>query len=291
MQTERNRAAQAAAALRPDGSSWTDGELGGLCHPSPPDVRAWPPVLEAAWLKLTFVHWPFRPADVQRLLPRGLLVDEFDDMAWVSLTPLLMAGVRPAGVSVAPRSTTFPETNLRTYVRRPDGRDGVWLLSLEVASAVMLTARYAVGAPYHLGDLSVSEHGGALVYAGARRGGEPSYHLVIRPGERIQPSDRDIWLTSRWRGYTRRFGILFETPVEHEPWPLSTGVIEQFSETLANSVGLPAPAGEPVVPFSEGVRNVRLGASRPLLRQPAHGTAAGGDPPRPGTGRAQEPPG
>ncbi|NMH95087.1 DUF2071 domain-containing protein, partial [Pseudonocardia bannensis] len=166
-------------------------------------------------------------------------------------------------------------------------RDGIWFLSLEVASAVMLAARYAVGAPYHLGDLSVSEHGGTVVYAGARRGGEPSYHLVIRPGERIQPSDRDIWLTSRWRGYTGRFGLLFETPVEHEPWPLSSGTIEQFSETLTSSAGLPAPRGEPVVHYSEGVRNVRLGASRPLLRERADSAAAMGDPTRHGAGHAQ----
>jgi uncharacterized protein YqjF (DUF2071 family) len=163
----------------------------------------------------------------------------------------------------------------------------VWFLSLEVASAVMLAARYAVGAPYHLGDLSVSEHGGTVVYAGARRGGEPSYHLVVRPGDRIQPSDRDIWLTSRWRGYTRRFGILFETPVEHEPWPLSGGSIEQFSETLLSSAGLPAPGDEPVVHFSEGVRDVRLGASRPLLREHRNDAAAVGDATPRGTGHAR----
>jgi uncharacterized protein YqjF (DUF2071 family) len=230
-----------------------------------PDERAWPPILSAGWLKQTFVHWPFRPVDVRALLPSGLVVDEYDDVAWVSLTPFLMAGLRPAGVPVAPRLMTFPETNLRTYVRRPDGRDGLWFLSLEVASAVMLAARYGVGAPYHLGDLSVCEHGGTLAYAGARRGGEPSYHLVIRPGDRIRPSDRDVWLTSRWRAYTRRFGILFETPVEHEPWPLSTATLEQCFETLLSSAGLPAPNGEPVVHYSEGVRDVRMAASRPLL--------------------------
>jgi uncharacterized protein len=231
-----------------------------------PDERAWPPVLKAGWLKQTFVHWPFRPADVQAILPRGLLVDEYGGMAWVSLTPFLMAGLRPAGVRRHPAFKTFPETNLRTYVRRPDGRDGIWFLTLEVGSATMLTARYAVGAPYHLGDLSVSEHGGAIAYAGARRGGGPSYHLVVRPGDPIESSDRDIWLTGRWRAYTRRFGILLETPVEHEPWPLCTGVIEQLTETLVRSAGLPAPNGDPVVHFSTGVRNVHLGASRPLRR-------------------------
>lgn len=231
-----------------------------------PEEPAWPPVLKASWLNQTFVHWPFRPVDVQALLPEGLLADEYDDLAWVSLTPFLMAGVRPAVVPATPRFTTFPETNLRTYVRRPNGRDGVWFLSLEVASAAMLATRYVVGAPYHLGDLGMSEHGDTVVYTGTRRGGEPSYHLRIRRGEPVQPSDRDIWLTSRWRGYTRRFGILFETPVEHEPWPLSSGIIEQFSETLTHAAGLPAPTGEPVVHFSGGVQHVRVGASRPLLK-------------------------
>jgi uncharacterized protein len=176
--------------------------------------------------------------------------------------------VRPAGVPIEPGFSTFPETNLRTYVRRPDGRDGIWFLSLEVGSAAMLAARCAVGAPYHLGDLSVSKHRGTVIYAGTRRGGKPSYHLVVRPGDPIvQPSDRDIWLTGRWRAYTRRFGILFETPVEHEPWPLAAGVVEEFTETLVTSSGLPAPDGAPLVHFSTGVRDVHVGAPRPLFHR------------------------
>jgi uncharacterized protein YqjF (DUF2071 family) len=128
----------------------------------------------------------------------------------------------------------------------------------------MLAARWAVGAPYHLGDLSVSDHRGAVIYAGARRGGDPSYHLVVRPGDPIQPSDRDIWLTGRWRAYTRRLGILFETPVEHEPWPLAVGVVEALSQTVLNSTGLPAPHDDPLVHYSTGVRNVHIGAPRPM---------------------------
>jgi hypothetical protein len=246
-----------------------------------PDDRAWPTVLKARWLTQTFVHWPFPPEKIQELLPQGLVVDQYDETAWVTLTPFLMADVRPPGVPPVPKFMTFPETNLRTYVHRPNGRDGVWMLSIEVASVMMLAAGRVVGAPYHLGDLSLSEHGGTVVYAGTRRGGEPGYHLVIRPGQRIRPSDRDVWLTSRWRAYTRRLGVLFETPVEHEPWPLSSGVIEQESETLVSSAGLPAPAGDPVVHFSEGVRDVRVGGPRPLLGQRADDAhAADGPAPR-----------
>ncbi|MGW0083642.1 DUF2071 domain-containing protein [Streptomyces sp. NPDC003393] len=69
-------------------------------------------------------------------------------------------------------------------------------------------------------------------------------------------------MTSRRRACTRRLDVLWETPVEHEPWPLAAATMEVLEETLIASAGLPAPSGGPVVHFSEGVRDVRLGASR-----------------------------
>ncbi len=74
-----------------------------------------------------------------------------------------------------------------------------------------------------------------------------------------------MWLTSRWRAYTRRLGVLWETPVEHEPWPLTDATVDVMEETLTTAAGLPSPVGEPLVHFSKGVRHVRLGASRPCL--------------------------
>ncbi|WP_128374373.1 YqjF family protein [Streptomyces cavernae] len=228
------------------------------------------PALRARWLTQTFVHWAFPTDQVQALLPEGLVVDEYDGAAWVSLTPFVMADVRPAGVpAVMPGLPSFAETNLRTYVRGPDGRDGLWFLSIEVACPVMLGAR-AIGAPYNQGRLSVSSDrpANAVSYAGSRWGGAPSYRLVVRPGEPIAPTDRDVWLTSRWRAYTRRFGMVWETPVEHEPWPLSAATVDGLEETLTTAAGLPAPTAEPLVHFSPGVRHVRLGLSRPCPPRP-----------------------
>ncbi|MET8567665.1 DUF2071 domain-containing protein [Streptomyces sp. NPDC004783] len=223
------------------------------------------PVLRAGWLTQTFVHWSFPVEAVQRLVPAPLVVDAYEGAAWVGLTPFVMADVRLPGVPAgAPGVPTFAETNLRTYVRHPSGRDGLWFLSLEVSRAFMLAAR-GIGAPYHRGALAVTRRAETLVYSGRRRGaGGASYRLVVRPGVRIErPTQRDIWLTSRWRAYTRRLGMLWETPVEHEPWPLARAEAEVLEETLTAAAGLPAPCGEPVVHFSEGVRHVRLGASLP----------------------------
>jgi uncharacterized protein YqjF (DUF2071 family) len=223
------------------------------------------PALRARWLRQTFVHWPFRPEDVQALLPPELAVDEYDGVAWVGLTPFVMADVRPAAVPASlPGLPTFAETNLRTYVRRGDGRDGIWFLSIEVACPLMLAAR-AVGAPYTLGTLRVTTDGGTVSYTGSRGGGRVSYRMTVRPGDLVQPTERDVWLTSRWRAYTRRLGLLWETPVEHEPWPLAGAAVDVLEETLTAAAGLPAPLDGPVVHYSPGVEHVRLGPSRPLV--------------------------
>jgi uncharacterized protein YqjF (DUF2071 family) len=229
------------------------------------------PALRARWLTQTFVHWPFPPGVVQALVPEELVVDEYEGAAWVGLTPFLMADVRPPGLPAAvPGLPTFAETNLRTCVRHRDGRDGFWFLSIEVAFPLMLAAR-AVGAPYTPGTLEVSANEDTVSYTGSRWIGEASYRLVVRTGEPIEPTERDLWLTSRWRAYTRRLGMLWVTPVEHEPWPLADAAVEVLEETLTTAAGLPAPLGEPVVHFSEGVRHVRLGPSRPLQRRRAGG--------------------
>ncbi|WP_436846342.1 DUF2071 domain-containing protein [Streptomyces griseorubiginosus] len=182
------------------------------------------------WLRQTFVHWPFRPQAVQALLPPELAVDVYERAAWVGLTPFVMADVL-----------------------------------IDVAGTVMPAAR-AVGAPFHLGSLRVAGAGAgdSGSYAGRRVGGRGSYRLSVRPGEPLRPTERDVWLTSRRRAYTRRPGRIRETPVEHEPWPPADVAVDGLEQTLARAAGLPVPLGEPVVHFSPGVTHVRPGASRPV---------------------------
>lgn len=226
------------------------------------EQRVLVPLFKSRWTRQAFVHWPYEPQTVQALLPEGLIADTYGDTAWVSLTPFVMEAVRPAWVPPTPFA--FPETNLRTYVRLPDGRAGLWFLSLEVTTPVMLAGR-VIGVPYHTGELSVRAQGPAIRYTGTRRGGYPSYDLAVRPGAPLTPGGLDAWLTSRWRAFSRSGGALWQTPVEHEPWPLWSAAMENVDQTLTASAGLPPPSGPPVVHFSPGVRRVRLGMPR-LMR-------------------------
>ncbi|WP_318200771.1 DUF2071 domain-containing protein [Streptomyces sp. SCL15-4] len=232
------------------------------------------PVPWAGRLTQTSVHWAHPAQAVRALVPKPLVVEEYDGSAWGGLTPFVMADVRPAGVPArVPGLPTFAETGLRTYVRHPNGRDGLWFLSLEVACPVIPAAR-AIGAPFHRGALQVTRGGKTVRYTGRRRPGHASCRLAVRSGDPIErPAERDVRLTSRRRAYTRRLGLLWETPVAHEPWPLATATVEELRETLTAGAGPPAPAGEPVVHFSDGVGQVWMGASVPARRRPGTGPA------------------
>ncbi|MFF1556097.1 YqjF family protein [Streptomyces sp. NPDC058279] len=220
-------------------------------------------MLRACWTHQAFVHWPYPPGEVQSLLPSGLLVDTFQGRAWVSLTPFVMESVSVLGVPLPHR--TFPETNLRTYVRLADrdGPRGVWFFTLEVTNPLMLTGR-SFGVPYQWADLRVRSAGPEHHYTGRRRrAGGPSYRLTVRTGPAVAATDLDAWLTDRSRAYSHRAGILWKTPVQHEPWPLRRATLTDIEEDLTRSAGLTPPNAEPLTHTSPGVCPVLFGPPRP----------------------------
>src|SRR5258708_5075331 len=109
--------------------------------PSPPSVSR--PLMHQEWHHLTFLHWSFDPVVIRPLVPRDFELDTFDGRAWVGIVPFLIRRSRFPGI---PWRIDFPETNVRTYVRGPDGQSGVWFFSLDAASvAAVLGARASFG--------------------------------------------------------------------------------------------------------------------------------------------------
>jgi hypothetical protein len=83
------------------------------------------------WRRLLFVHWPVSTNVLRPLVPRVLSLDQFEGVAYVSLTPFVVQSARPLGV---PRNLglAFLETNVRTYVHLEGGQPGVYFFSLDV---------------------------------------------------------------------------------------------------------------------------------------------------------------
>jgi uncharacterized protein YqjF (DUF2071 family) len=218
------------------------------------------------WETISFLHWPFEPDDLSPLLPPELSALTWDGGAWVSVTPFFIR-VRPLGVPIALPPWDFPETNLRTYVAGPDGREGLWFIRMEVAALWFVAALRMVGLPYFRRRMAVAAGTDRIAYTskpwGSSRGG--SHEIVIRPGDELDPPEggpRTRFLTARFGAYHRIGPVLLYTPVEHPPWRLGSAAVERCEvDSLFRSAGLPTPIGRPVAHFSQGVK-VKVGPPR-----------------------------
>lgn len=238
-------------------------KIGGMYGPACPHTVDRVAMLHR-WDRLTFLHWSFEVDVVQRLLPRGLVVEEFQGAAWVGLVPFLM-DVRIPGLPRLPWLLRFPETNVRTYVKGPSGESGVWFFSLDAARlATVVAARVSYRVPYFWSKMSVVETGAVKTYSTSRRLPGPrgaESKVVIDVGARYLPEELtefDHFLTARWALYGTWGRRLLMARAEHPPWTLHRARALAWQGSLIEATGLPAPHGEPLVHWSPGV-GVRIG--------------------------------
>jgi uncharacterized protein YqjF (DUF2071 family) len=224
------------------------------------------------WRRVAFVHWRYPAELVQALVPGGLEVETCDGSAWVSLVPFLMHRVRPPRMPPLPWLSTFPETNLRTYVRGPEGGSGIFFFTLDATRlAAVLAARASLALPYRWSAAALRRRDGCLEYVGVRRWPGPvpaGYALRVRVGTGFaqdEPDELDHFLTARHRLYTALAGRLVAVDAEHPPWPLHRAAVERLREDLTVAAGLPSPDQAPLAHASPGVR-VRIGLPRVVGR-------------------------
>jgi len=212
------------------------------------------------WKSLAFLHWPYHPEALQRLLPKGLSIDIWDDTAWLGLTPFLVADLRAPGLPSLPGLSSFPETNLRTYVRGPAGARGVWFFTLEAANPLaVFGAHMLYGLPYRWATMSIDQRENIFEYRSQRRDSVDTYsRIMIRTGPALQTTPLAAFLTARYRLYTMLHGKLACADVEHEPWPLCYAEVLRLDETVIRACGAQRRAVKPLAHFSPGV-HVRVG--------------------------------
>ncbi|MDX1690777.1 MAG: DUF2071 domain-containing protein [Acidimicrobiia bacterium] len=222
------------------------------------------PVMYMGWQELAYLHWRYPAASVDRLLPDGVRAETFDGSAWVGLIPFSMDRIRFPGLPVVPYVSTFPETNVRTYVVDRSGRRGIWFFSLDVNRLLpAAVARLTYRLPYCWGPMAIERRGDRIRYTGTRRWPRPraGSEVEVEVGSRIAERDVDElghFLTAAWGLYSTFGPRLVWAPVDHPRWPLHEAEVVHVREDLVTAAGLPEPTGEPVVHWSPGVR-VRVG--------------------------------
>jgi uncharacterized protein YqjF (DUF2071 family) len=216
--------------------------------------------LRQRWSRLLFAHWPIPAETVQAKLPQGLRVDTLDGTAWLGVVPFTMDRVRfrTAGQRSIriPTAHAFPELNLRTYVRGPDGRAGVFFFSLDAGSLLaVIGARIGFGLPYFWARMQESVVGDTIHYSSHRLVSRPadfaaSYRSLNTPAAN---DDLSRFLTERYALYVRRFGAVQVGEIHHRPWKLDNAEVDIRVNTLPQSFGFTLPNRPPILHYSHEI--------------------------------------
>jgi len=103
--------------------------------------------LTAEWRDLLMLNYAVDPLLLERFVPAGTELDEFDGKTYVSLVGFGFNRTRVLGIPV-PFHQAFEEVNLRFYVRRESKRGVVFIRELVPKFAVAAIARFAFNENY-----------------------------------------------------------------------------------------------------------------------------------------------
>jgi uncharacterized protein YqjF (DUF2071 family) len=185
-----------------------------------------------------------------------LELDLWEGSAWIGLVPFVVEGLTLPRAPSVPWLSTFPETNVRTYVIDPHGLRGIWFFSLDAARLLaVIGARTAYALPYFWSRMRVRREGDSVHYMSNRlQGPRAGSDIRVRILETVsKPSELELFLTARFRLYAERGGKLLKADVEHPPWPLQRAGVTGLQQDLLQAAHLPAPGQEPITHFAAGV--------------------------------------
>jgi hypothetical protein len=214
------------------------------------------------WNDLLFAHWPVAPSAVAPLLPPGLQVDTYQGSAWLGVVPFWMDRIKFRGLPSLPGARSFPELNLRTYVRdQHTGTAGVYFFSLDASNLLAVgMARTFYHLPYYWAEMSMVQRTEREFdfYSRRRLTDKPvifkARYRGLGPTRRLAESRAgsiEYFLTERYCLFSlNRAGQSIQASIHHVPWPLEEAEAEIERNDLASALGIHLPNVDPVLHYS-----------------------------------------
>lgn len=210
------------------------------------------------WHDLLFAHWALPADKVRPLVPRELELDIHEGQTWIGVIPFWMSHVRFRGAPPIPTASTFPELNVRTYVRAPQDPDkpGVYFFSLDAASFLaVIGARAGAGLPYFYAKMSSRNVEGEIRYTSVRRSHRNPAEFAARYRATGTSSETknalQQFVTERYCLYSVRRSVLHRIQIHHAPWPLQPAQAEFERNTMAQANGIELPNEAPILQFAK----------------------------------------
>ena len=214
------------------------------------------------WNDLLLAHWAVPVAAMAPLLPEGLEVDAFQGSEWLGAVPFWMDRIKIRGVPPIPGARSFPDLNLRTYVRdEQTGAQGVYCFSLDSSNLLAVAAaRIFFHLPCHWAEMRLEQRserefsfysrrllsGRPVIFKARYRGLGPTRKLA-----EMRSGTLEHFLTERYCLFSRnRAGQAIRANLHHIPWPLEEAEADIECNDLAESIGIQLPAQEPVLHYT-----------------------------------------
>ena len=233
-------------------------------RPWPLPARPW--VMRHTWHDLMFAHWPLSVDYLRAFVPPELELDSFNGNAWLAVAPFWMSGIRLRGLPALPGISSFPELNVRTYVKGPSGsasqspsagKPGVYFFSLDAGNALAVAAARAwYRLPYLNAEMKVQLAGDEVNYSSRRCSPSTPAEVVCRyqpigKGSQIK-TPLENFLTERYCLYAvAGKGRLLRGEIHHASWTLQSAEAHWEVNTVTQSYGIVLPPLPPLLHFSK----------------------------------------
>jgi hypothetical protein len=214
------------------------------------------------WNDLLLAHWPVPASTMAALLPEWLDVDKFQGSAWLGIVPFWLDRIKIRGAPPIPGARSFPDLNLRTYVRdQYTGTPGVYCFSLDASNLLAVAAARAYyHLPYYWSEMRIEQRAERefafysrrrfssrpVIFKARYRGLGPNHRLGEMGGGSLESflTERSCLFSSNRNGQPIRANL------HYVPWPLEEAEAEIERNDLATSIGIQLPDLEPVLHYS-----------------------------------------
>ncbi len=211
--------------------------------------------MKQTWEHFLFAHWLFRSKRSVPSCPRRWKYT-WEGQAWIGILPFRLGGIRLKYIPSLPWLRSFPQINVRTYVRS-GGESAIFFLSMDASHLLLVPiARQWYRLPYRQAKMRFSQTGEASRFkAGGCRPPRKKPFVPYTAPFAARQGTIEHWLTERYIYYCRcgRSGDLYRGEVAHAPWELQTAEADVRCCTLTRGFGL--ELGSPaLLHYSRGTR-------------------------------------
>jgi len=183
-------------------------------------------IIKQVWRDILFLNYPVPPELISPTLPKGLELDTYNGLAYLSIVPFRMEGIQFRYGSPVPFSNLW-ELNLRTYVSYK-GRKGIYFYTLDTDHLLgSWIAKTFFNLPYRFKSIrgfkidSIFQMEGENLLIEAKLSSVPILNTLYQD-----------WLTERYCLFTTKSDSIIRGDVFHKPWPLKFCKVKKVESNL-----------------------------------------------------------